>query len=113
MRRSELKHLRDEDLHRRLAEAFRRDNLTTAEVLALLAEVARRQLHLRAGYDSMKAYCIGEFHLSEDAARKRVHAAHIASNFPALIDAIADGRLHMTAVRMLGVHLTPANVDDL
>ena len=108
-----LSHLSDDVLTRRLAELAAQHRATTAQLLAHLAEVEARHLHLRAGYDSMKAYCIGELHFSEDAARKRVHAAHVAREFPALFEAVADGRLHLTAVRMLSAHLTPGNVDDL
>jgi 5-methylcytosine-specific restriction endonuclease McrA len=108
-----LSHLSDDVLIRRLAELAAQHRATTAQLLAHLAEVETRHLHLRAGYDSMKAYCVGELHFSEDAARKRVHAAHVAREFPVLFEAVADGRLHLTAIRILAAHLSPANVDEL
>ena len=108
-----LTHLRDDVLLRRLAELATQDRATTAQLLAHLAEVEARHLHLRAGYDSLKAYCVGELHFSEDGARKRVHAAHVAREFPALFAAVADGRLHLTAINLIASHLTPANVDEL
>jgi hypothetical protein len=108
-----LSHLADDVLLRRLADLVRQDRLTTAQLLAHLAEVEVRHLHLRAGYDSMKAYCVGELRFSDEAARMRVYAAHVARNHPALFDAVADGKLTLTAVTLLASHLNPANVDEL
>src|SRR5262245_8324945 len=64
-------HLSDDALLRDLATATARERGATAEVLALIAEVDDRKLYLPAGYASMYAYCVGELHLSEDAACKR------------------------------------------
>src|SRR5690349_22104365 len=96
-----LAHLEDDVLVRRLAELVACDRKTTAQLLAHLAEVEARQIHLRAGYDSMKAYCVEVLHFSDEAARMRVYAAHVARDYPALFEAIADGRIHLTAVTML------------
>src|SRR5262249_10020313 len=83
------------------------------ELISLIAEVDERRLYLTAGYPSMLAYCIGRLHFSEHAARKRVHAARAARQFPALFDAVAEGRLHLTAVITLAPYLSPRTVDDL
>ena len=47
----------------------------TAEHLADIAEVDERRLYVPAGYSSMHAYCVGELHLTEDAAYKRIQVA--------------------------------------
>src|SRR5436190_8340226 len=109
----QLKNVRDEALLRRLAELNALGNRTTAETLAHIAEVDDRHLYLRMGYGSMAAYCVGELHMSEASARRRVHAAHTARAFPALFHAIADGRIHLTAITMLCARFTTANVDEL
>src|SRR5439155_26062502 len=82
-------------------------------ILAHIAEVDARRLYAPAGYPSMHAYCVGELRLSEDAASKRIQAARIARQFPALLDALADGRLHLTAVCLLAPHLTVENAESL
>ena len=46
------------------------DRITTAEMLAHIAEVDERRLYLPAGHPSMYLYCVRELHLSEDAAAK-------------------------------------------
>ena len=61
----------------------------------------------------MHAYCVGELHLSEDAASKRIQVARKARELPALITVLAEGRVHLTGLRLLAPHLTPENVDEL
>jgi hypothetical protein len=84
-----------------------------AELLADLAEIDARRLYVPAGYPSMHAYCIQVLLLCEDAAAKRIHAARAAREFPAIFDAVADGRLHLSAVCLLASHLTAQNADEL
>ncbi len=113
MRDYSLTHLSDAVLLRDLAALIAHDRVTTAAVLAHVAEVDARRLYAPAGYPSMHAYCVGELCLSEDAASKRIQAARAARQFPALLVALAEGRLHLTAVCLLAPHLTPENVEGL
>ena len=113
MREYTLTHLSDAVLLRDLAALVARDRLTTATLLAHIAEVDARRLYVPAGYPSMHAYCVDELHLSEDAASKRIHAARAARRFPVLFTALAEGRFHLAAVCLLAPHLTPENVDEL
>ena len=108
-----LSQLSDHDLSRRLASAVAQDRTTTAELLAHIAEFDARRLYLPAAYPSMHAYCVHELRLSEDAASKRIQAARTARKFPAIFDAVADGRLHLAAVCLLAPYLTHENGDDL
>jgi hypothetical protein len=87
--------------------------MTTAALLAHLAEVDARKLYLPAAYPSMFDYCVHELHLSEDAAYKRIQAARIARQFPALFEALADGQLHLSGVCLLAPYLTRENADLL
>lgn len=108
-----LSHLSDAVLLRSLADLVDHDRRTTAVVLAHIAEVDARRLYLESGWASMHAYCVGELHLSDDAACRRIQAARAARQFPALFDAVADGRLHLTAVTLIAPYLAPANVNEL
>jgi len=58
---------------------------------------------------SLYTYCIYELRFSEDAAARRSAAAQFVKQFPALLDAVADGELHLTGLLMIGPHLTPDN----
>src|SRR5439155_14559614 len=113
MRDFSLTHLSDTVLLSDLAALIAHDRVTTPAVLDHIAEVDARRLYAPAGYPSMHAYCVGELRLSEDAASKRIQAARIARQFPALLDALADGRLHLTAVCLLAPHLTVENAESL
>src|SRR5439155_17152001 len=113
MRDFSLTHLSDTVLLSDLAALIAHDRVTTAVVLAHIAEVDARRLYAPAGYPSMHAYCVGELRLSEDAASKRIQAARAARQFPALFDALADGRLHLAAVCLLAPHLTVENGEGL
>jgi 5-methylcytosine-specific restriction endonuclease McrA len=113
MRAYTLTHVSDAVLMRDLVALVAQNRNTTANLLAHIAEVDARRLYLPAGYSSMYAYCVEELHLSEDAAYKRIQAARTARAYPILFDAVADGRLHLTAVNLLAPHLTSGNVEEL
>src|SRR6185503_16286391 len=113
MRQYTLDHLSDAVLLCRLSEIVARDRTTTAELLAHIAEVDSRKLFAGAGYPSMFAYCVEELHLSEDAAYKRIQAARIGRQFPAVFAAIAEGNLHLAGVCMIAPYATRENIDDL
>jgi hypothetical protein len=55
-------------------------------------------------------YCISELRLSEDEAYRRVTAARLVRRFPALLEGIAAGEIHLTGLLMLGPHLTAENL---
>src|SRR5215470_4369009 len=93
-----LSHLADATLLHDLTTLIAKERGVTAAVLAHIAEVDERRLYLQAGHPSMWSYCVHDLHLSEEAAYKRIHAARLARQFPAIFSAVADGRLHLTGV---------------
>jgi hypothetical protein len=109
----QLSHLADHVLLRDLATLVAKDRGLTADLLAHLAEVDARKLYLPAAYPSLYLYCVHELHLCEQAAFKRILAARTARRFPAIFAAVADGRLHLSAVVLLAPHLTEETVDEL
>jgi 5-methylcytosine-specific restriction endonuclease McrA len=60
----------------------------------------------------MYAYCLAKLH-SEDSAAKHLQAARTARRFPILFPALAEGRLHLSAVVMLSPRLTNETANDL
>ena len=107
-----LSHLEADVLLRDLTSLVKQQRVSTAVILAHLAEVEARRLYRPAGYASMFAYCLGALRMSEDAAGKRIHAARAARRFPILFHAVADGRLHLTAVAILAPHLSVESVHE-
>jgi hypothetical protein len=62
---------------------------------------------------SMFAYCTEVLHLSEAEAYVRIAAARASREHPVLLEMLADGRLHLTAIARLAPHLTTENRDTL
>ncbi len=108
-----LAHLSDNVLLRNLIALVVQDRHTTASLLAHIAEVDSRKLYAPAGYASMHAYCVEGLGLSEDAAYKRIQAARAARQFPAILDAITNGRLHLSGACLLAPCLTQENAEEL
>ena len=113
MNTNRFRRLSDGALLRELAALLAHDCGLTATLLACLAEVDARRLYVPAGYPSMYAYCVGAFHMSEDAACRRIRAARAARQFPVILAAVAEGRVHLSGVLALAPHLTPENVAEL
>ena len=91
---------------KRLAATERR---ATAALIRSLMEVDARRLYLGEGCSSLFTYCTQVLHLAEGAAYNRIEAARAARRFPVIIDALEDGSLTLTAVRLLAPHLTADN----
>jgi hypothetical protein len=113
MRAYSLTHLSDGFLLQALDTNVRQERGAMAVVLAHLAEVDARRLYLPAGFPSMFEFCVRRLHCSEQAAMKRIRAARAARRFPAIFDAVAEGRLHLSAVVLLATHLISDNADEL
>jgi hypothetical protein len=90
-----------------------RSNQLLATLLAHLGEVEARGIHRTRACSSLYTYCIYELRYSEDEAFRRVAAARLVRRFPALLDAVAGGELHLTGLLMLGPHLTELNLGQV
>jgi hypothetical protein len=108
-----LTHLTDVDLLRQLSDLVARDRKTTAALIAHLAEVERRKLHLPEGYDSLLSYCVEKLRLSRDEAVKRISAARLGRRFPGIFECLADGRLSLTTVIVLRPYIRRENAREL
>jgi len=86
---------------------------TTAELLALLAELDTRRLYLAEGYSSLFTYCTHHLHLSEPAAYGRITAARAARRFPMILGLLAAGDVTLTTVSLLAARLTDENYEAL
>ncbi len=90
-----------------------RSNQLLASLLAHLGEVEARGIHRTRACASLYTYCIYELRFSEDEAFRRVSAARMVQRFPALLDAVAAGEIHLTGLLMLGPHLTAENLVEV
>lgn len=105
--------LGDHQLLSELAILVGRGNALTADLLAHLAELDDRGLHLQLGFASLFAYCLERLRMSESAAGRRIAAARVCRKYPQAFAYVARGDLHLSAVCALGPHLSPDNASEL
>src|SRR4029453_298263 len=103
----------DDELLRRLAELVSQSRRVEADLVAHIGEVDERRLYARQAFPSMFAYCTEHLHLSEAEAYRRITVARAARQFPALLDRLRDGRLHLSALARLVPLLTAQNCEAL
>ena len=85
------------------------ESRATAALIRSLIELDARRLYLAESCGSLFKYCTEVLHLSEDAAYNRLEVAAAARRLPAVLDALEEGALTLTAARRLGPHLTEEN----
>ena len=88
------------------------DSRIEARVVAHLAELDARKLHLLAGR-SLWHYCQQELGLSDNQAFYRITAARAARRFPILFDLLAQRAIHLTTVALISKYLTAENHLDI
>ena len=104
-----LRQLSDGELVARVNDLAVSERDATALLVAHLAELDTRDVHLRAGYGSLFAYCRTALSLAEGEAYSCIEAARAARRFPAILDRLAEGSVNLTTVRLVAPHLTLEN----
>ena len=113
MSRRSLSHLSDPALRISIKTSAAGERTSIADLVAHIAEYDTRKLYVPDGHSSMFEYCVSELLLSPDATARRIQAARVVQRFPAVLDALDDGRLNLTAVGLLSPHLTEGNAQEL
>jgi hypothetical protein len=108
-----VKRLTNDELVVRVRHCVREDRRVSAQLLAHLAEIEARGLHRDLGYESMFEYAVRVLHMSDSEAGLRLHAARFARKFPASLEMLSRGELHLTAMKLLAPVLTPENSELL
>ena len=101
--------LSDAEIVARLKDLAASERAATAQLVAHLAELEARGLHLKAGYGSLFAYCREVLALSEHESYNRIEVARTARRFPVILELLAAGSVNLSTVRLLAPHLTPNN----
>jgi len=101
--------LPDGELVDRVKGLASRQRDATAQLVAHLAELETRGLHLRAGYSSLFVYCRDALALSEHDAYNHVETARASRRLPQVLEVLAAGSVNLTTVRLLAPHLTEEN----
>jgi hypothetical protein len=104
-----LHQLPDAALVAQVKQLIGRERGVTAEIIAHLAELETRDVHLRQGCPSLYVYCRDVLGLSEWEAYNRIEVGRAARRFPEILDLLGSGAVSLTAVRLLAPHLTADN----
>src|SRR5438046_6379107 len=102
----QLAKLSDKELIASIAGICLEGYARTARLLVLLIEVEERRLHLRSARSSMFNFCVHQLGMSEGTAARRISAARLVKEFPALLPSIERGDLHLSTLELLRPHLT-------
>ena len=108
-----LKGLSDRELINRLRNLVKKEQTSTIDILAHLAEVDRRQLYVGYGYSSLSDYCVSHLGYGESSAWRRVSAARVVKNFPEVYDLLKKDQLTFSGVILLSGALRPENKTEL
>jgi hypothetical protein len=108
-----LQALSDDELEAGLSELLGAGARVEARIVAHLAEVEARRLHLLAGYSSLYDYCRRRLGLSDYEAFIRIAAARVTANYPMVFQMLARRQLHLTAICEVREFLTVENHRDL
>jgi len=109
----QLQHLSNQQLLDSLGQVLHHQRRSLAELVAHLAEVEERRLHLEAAYSSLFDYCVRQLHMSEDEACRRIDLARLARRFPKLFPLLASGEITLSAALVLKSVLTDDNHGEL
>ena len=100
-------------LSRRLGELAGDERQALVAFLLHLDEFDRRRAYLEEGHESLWAFCQRALHLREGPAALRITAMRALRRLPALAEALRDGRLCLTTVRLLEPILADENAAEI
>lgn len=103
LRAEELAWVDDDGLEADFAELERAADVLHAERLRRLAEIERRGSYRRDGYLSLTSWLAQRFRVAWSAACQQVRAARALEQMPATREALAEGEITRSAVRVLVV----------
>lgn len=101
------------ELIERLRRCVAEERCITARLLVDMAEVDARGLYRDEGFSSMFDYCVGELHMSESETALRIRVARFGRAYPAAIQMLARGELHLSAISLLTPVMTAQRTELL
>jgi hypothetical protein len=110
---SQLESLSPTELLAATRELVCKTHVIEADLLVHLGEVDERKLFVTLAHPSMFDFCVSNLGFSEDAAYNRIAVARAARRFPAILESIRSGQVHLFGMRLLSAHFTEKNHRDL
>ena len=105
--------LPDPDLLAAVERSLSAEREATACLVAHLGEIDARRLYAAEAFGSMFEFCVEALHMAEGAAYNRIVVARAARRWPALLDALGSGAVHLAGLRVLVPHLSDENHESI
>jgi hypothetical protein len=109
----DLQALSNKELSVALHSLVKHERVTSAQILAYLNEVARREIYLHEGYGSLFDYCTRKLRYSEPAANRRIASARAAHKYPEAYKLLVQGELSLTTLSLIAGRLTEDHKGEL
>ncbi len=94
-------HLSHNDLIANFSDLVQKERQMTAQVLACIAEIDRRQLYLENGYSSLFDFLVRNYGYSPGAAMRRVDGARLLRELPDVKEKIERGTLTLSQANQI------------
>lgn len=104
-----LRELTSHQLAKKTEQLGKREHALVAQLIAHLAEISRRKLHLDLGFRSLFEYCLKKLGLTEGSTALRIQVANVCRRYPLILTAIQEGQVSLTVAGKLAPHLTTEN----
>jgi len=101
--------MKNDDLLAATRTLAERARIVEADLVAHLAEIDARELYRDRAYSSLFSFCVEELGFSGDVAYNRILVARAGRRWPAVMEALRSGRVHLAGLRLLVPHLTEDN----
>ncbi len=108
----DLRNLSDEELLKSTLQAAADERAATTRLLKHLCEIQRRRLFAKYACASLFEYCVKILQMSEPQAARRINAARLLKEFPAIERKINSGALSLTAASQAQTFFRKENFDQ-
>ncbi len=97
----ELRYLKNSELDSRIKSLAQQERELLTQVLQVIKEIDNRRLYLELSYSSLFAYLTESVGYSAASAQRRIDAARLLNEIPALSEKIENGEIHLTQASMI------------
>ncbi len=109
----QLRKLSSSRLERQTKLLAMREHLEGARLIAHIAEVSARGLHVQQGCRSLFHYCTRRLGLTEGCTALRIQVSLVCCRHPLILDALAGQQISLTVAGKLAPHLSAGNRERL
>lgn len=108
-----LGHRSDDELVEELTTLCVSQRRITASVIAYLAEVDARKVHVDLGYHTLFAFCIKRLGMSHGEAAVRTKVTKLYRAHPLIMEPLEAGTVHLTSLYLVREHMNDKNCSKL